>query len=137
MKITSQYLWKATLYIASAGVVLALYLLWQQLFRPAWQPCSINATVNCDAIVSGPVALTLSIPTPLYGLVGYIVILIAGIKRWRRVLLGTSLFGLVFCLRIFYIEIFELGVICPVCIGCQLLMVGATATSVLLRKASS
>ena len=127
-------LWKVTQYIAIAGIGLAVYLLWQQIFRPAWQPCSINATINCDAIVKGPVALTLGIPTPLYGLIGYIVILIASIKKWRRVLLGTALFGLVFCLRIFFIEIFELQVICPVCIGCQVLMIGATITSFLLSK---
>lgn len=130
----TETLWKITKYIAIAGIALAIYLLWQQMFRPAWQPCSINATVNCDAIVKGPVANTLGIPTPLYGLVGYIVILIASMKQWRRVLLGTAIFGLVFCLRIFFIEIFQLQVICPVCIGCQLLMIGATITSVLLHK---
>lgn len=127
-------LWKVTQYIAVAGIGLALYLLWQQMFSPAWQPCSISATVNCDAIVKGPVAYTLGIPTPLYGLVGYIVILIASMKKWRRVLLGTAIFGLVFCLRIFFIEIFQLRVICPVCIGCQVLMIGATVTSGLLNK---
>ena len=127
-------LWKVTQYIAIAGIGLVVYLLWQQFFHPAWQPCSINATVNCDAIVKGPVANTLGIPTPLYGLIGYIVILIASVKKWRRVLLGTAIFGLVFCLRIFFIEIFQLKVICPVCIGCQVLMIGATVTSVLLNK---
>ena len=123
----TETLWKITKYIAIAGIALAIYLLWQQMLRPAWQPCSINATVNCDAIVKGPVANTLGIPTPLYGLVGYIVILIASMKQWRRVLLGTAIFGLVFCLRIFFIEIFQLKVICPVCIDYQMLMIGATA----------
>jgi uncharacterized membrane protein len=130
----TETLWEITKYIAIAGIALAVYLLWQQMFRPAWQPCSINATVNCDAIVKGPVANTLGIPTPLYGLIGYIVILIASMKQWRRVLLGTAIFGLVFCLRVFFIEIFQLKVICPVCIGCQVLMIGATITSVLLHK---
>ena len=125
-------LWKVTQYIAIAGIGLAVYLLWQQLFRPTWQPCSINATINCDAIVSGPVAYTLGIPTPLYGLMGYIVILIASIKKWRKVLLGTALFGLAFCLRIFFIEIFQLKVICPVCIGCQVLMIGASVCAGML-----
>jgi uncharacterized membrane protein len=55
-------------------------------------------------------------------------------KQWRRVLLGTAIFGLVFCLRVFFIEIFQLKVICAVCIGCQVLMIGATITSVLLHK---
>lgn len=129
---TTSNLWNLTKSIAIVGIGLAIYLLWQQMFRPAWQPCSINATVNCDAIVKGPVAYTLGIATPLYGLIGYIVILIASFKKWRRVLLGTALFGLIFCLRIAYIEIFQLYVICPVCIGCQVLMIGATITGVML-----
>ena len=128
----STNLWKMTQYIAIAGIALALYLLWQQISKPTWQPCSINATVNCDAIISGPVSYTLGIPTPLYGLVGYILILIASSKKWKRVLLGTALFGLVFCMRIFFIEIFQLKVICPVCIGCQVLMICATVVSMML-----
>src|SRR3989344_2354288 len=63
--------------LASIGVLLSVYLLWQQFFRPEFQPCYINSFINCDAIISGPVARTFGIPTPLYGLIGYLVILYA------------------------------------------------------------
>src|SRR3989344_842496 len=104
------------------GLGLSIYLLWQQWARPAWQPCNISATVNCDAIVSGPVSKTFGIPTPLFGFLGYIVILASVIHRQKKLLLGMATFGLLFCGWIGYREIFELKVICPVCIGCQLIM---------------
>ncbi|MBX4206009.1 vitamin K epoxide reductase family protein, partial [Candidatus Microgenomates bacterium] len=63
------------------GIFLACYLLFEQIVQRPVRPCSINATINCDAVISGPVAKTLGIPTPIYGLVGYIVIFIAAIKK--------------------------------------------------------
>lgn len=105
------------------GIVLAIYLLWQQLYTPAFQPCKINSVVNCDAVISGPVAKTLGIPTPLYGLVGYIVIFLAAALKKNKLILGVATFGLFFCLRIAYIELIELRVVCPVCIACQIIMI--------------
>lgn len=112
------------------GILLAIYLLWEQTYRPAFQPCRINSTINCDAIISGAVAKTLGIPTPLYGLIGYIIIFFSALYRKPRLLLGMALFGLLFCLYIAYRELFELRVICPVCIGCQLIMLSVFTMSV-------
>jgi len=115
-------LYKWIIFLAGIGLLLAVYLLWQQLSRPAFQPCYVNSYINCDAVISGPVAKTLGIPTPLYGLCGYIIILIAALMRKPKLLLGVATFGLIFCLRLGYIELFQLKVICPVCISCQLIM---------------
>src|SRR3990167_2613094 len=116
------------------GFLLSAYLLWQQLFRPAFQPCSINATINCDAVISGAVAKTFGIPTPLYGLIGYIVIFLAVFWRNIKLLLAMAAFGLIFCLSIAYIELFQLRVICPVCIGCQIVILSIFALSLKLYK---
>ncbi len=121
-------------YVSLFGVALAVYLLWQQMSRPAFQPCNINATVNCDAIISGPVSQTLGIPTPLYGLAGYIFILIASHMKWRKVAWGVATFGVLFCLRLFIIEIFQLHVICPVCIACQITMITVWALATKLLR---
>lgn len=121
-------------YVSLFGVGLAVYLLWQQMSKPAFQPCNINATVNCDAIISGPVSQTLGIPTPLYGLAGYIFILIASHMKWRRVAWGVATFGVLFCLRLFIIEIFQLHVICPVCIACQITMIAVWALATKLLR---
>lgn len=125
------------LVLAFFGVLLAVYLLWQQIFHPGIQICNINRTVNCDAIISGPVARTLGLPTPLYGLIGYIVILIAARLRKIKVLLATASFGLLFCLWIAYKELFQLHVICPICILCQVIMIAVFTFSLLLNKKNS
>ncbi|MEN9327259.1 MAG: hypothetical protein RI947_67 [Candidatus Parcubacteria bacterium] len=104
------------------GITLAIYLLWQQFMRPAFQPCYVNAFINCDAIISGAVAKTWGLPTPLYGFVGYIVIFFAAVYEKKKLLLTMASFGLAFCLWIAYQELFLLRVICPVCIMCQLIM---------------
>lgn len=123
--------------LAFVGIILAMYLLWQQFFRPQFQPCTINATMNCDAIISGEVAKTFGLPTPLYGLLGYIVIFFSSLYRWKKVLLGVTTFGLLFCLWIAYRELFELGVICPICILCQIIMFTIFSLAVVINKHSS
>jgi len=120
--------------ISLVGIILAVYLLWEQMAKPAFQPCYINSTVNCDAIISGPVSKTFGIPTPLVGLTGYIIILLAAIFKKPILMVAMSTFGLIFCLTIAYIEIFQLNVLCPVCIACQILMISAFTISVVLAR---
>lgn len=119
--------------ISIFGITLAIYLLWEQFFKPSFQPCNINSTVNCDAIINGAVSKTFGIPTPLIGLAGYIFILISTIFKKDKFILAFSIFGLVFCLSIAYIELFKLNVICPVCIICQLLMITIFFFSLILN----
>jgi uncharacterized membrane protein len=131
---TETKLFVAAKYLAYIGILLAVYLIWQQFFRPAFQPCYVNSFVNCNAIISGPVAKTLGIPTPLIGLTGYIVIFIASMIKQKKLLLGTALFGLVFCLYLAYVELFQLRVICPVCITCQVDMLSVFIIGVVLNR---
>lgn len=126
------YFWVKVL--AVIGLLLGTYLLWEQLARPAWQPCNINATVNCDAVISGPLTKTLGIPTPLYGLVGYALILFGAITKKKKLILSMASFGLVFCLYIAYRELFQLRVICPVCIGCQIDMIITFILVIMLNR---
>ncbi len=116
------------------GIILAVYLLYAQITQPSYTPCTINETVNCDAVISGPVAKTLGIPTPLYGLIGYIVIFFAAKFKKNLLILSMSAFGLVFCLYIAYVEIFKLAVICPLCIGCQVIMILVFSLAVYLNR---
>lgn len=122
--------------LSSIGILLAVYLLWQQFFRPAFQPCYVNSFINCNAVISGPVAKTFGIPTPLYGFIGYVVILVTAFLKKNRLLLGMASFGLIFCLSIGYIELFQLKVICPICIACQLIMITIFGLAVITNKNS-
>lgn len=123
--------------LAAFGIFLALFLLWEQFFHPTFQPCNINDTVNCDAVINGIVAKTFGIPTPLIGLIGYIFIMIGAIKKNAKLVLGMAAFGLIFCLYLAFVELIQLRVICPVCILCQLDMITVFILGILLNKKNS
>lgn len=127
-------LFKYVLYLSLVGIALAIYLLLEQFTLSSFRPCNINSTINCNAIISGAVSKTLGIPTPLYGLLGYIFILLSAIYKKKRTLLAVATFGLLFCLWIAYQEIFLLRVICPVCIACQIIMLSVFAIGVVLNR---
>ena len=118
------------------GITLAIYLLFEQITQSSFRPCNINSVVNCNAIINGAVAKTFGIPTPLYGLIGYICIFLASWFKKKKTLIGIATFGLLFCLSIAYIELFQLHVICPVCIACQAIMISVFSLAVIINKRS-
>jgi len=120
--------------LAVIGIFLALFLLWERYFTPTFQPCNINATVNCDAVISGPLADTFGIPTALIGMTGYVVILFATFKKKTKLILGAAAFGLAFCLYLLYMEVVVLKVLCPVCLACQADMLTVFILGLLLNK---
>lgn len=120
--------------LALIGILLAVYLIYEQAFRPAWQPCRINSTVNCDAVISGAVSKTLGIPTPWYGLTGYIIIFLASIWKNKKLVMGMATFGLLFCAYIGYRELWLLHTVCPVCIGCQIDMLATFILALILNR---
>ncbi len=123
--------------LACIGLALSIYLLSQQIFKPEFRPCTINATINCDAVIDGPVAKTLGIPTPLYGLIGYLFILYGAFKKNKKLIMGMTTFGLAFCAYIGYVELIQLKVICPVCIGCQIVMLLSFILAFMLNRQKS
>lgn len=125
--------------LAGIGILLATYLLWEQAFPSKFIPCNINSTVNCNAVISGAVSKTLGIPTPLVGFIGYIVIMFAAFRKNAKLVLGMAIFGLAFCLYIAFRELFQLHVVCPVCVTCQLDMITVFVLGLLLvfQKAKS
>ena len=120
--------------LALFGIMLAVYLLWEQFSPTTYQLCNINSVVNCNAVISGPVSKTFGLPTPLFGLVGYIVMFVAATSRWRKTLLGVATGGLAFCAWIAYQELYILHVICPVCICCQLIMLTVFTLALFVQR---
>lgn len=127
-----QKIFLAVKFLATFGILLAVYLLFEQATHSPFQPCNISSTVNCNAIILGPVAKTFGVPTPLIGLVGYVVILIAAFLKKKKTILGMAIFGLIFCLWIAYKELFLFHVVCPVCILCQLDMIAVFILGIVL-----
>ena len=103
--------------LAAIGIVLASYLFYSYLAPVPPGLCDINSIVNCDAVTKGPLAEFLGVPV-----IGYITILYASIMKFKKLHLFMVSFGMIFCLRLTYLEIFVEKVFCPVCGACQLVM---------------
>ena len=115
-------LFKISIYLSVFGIILASYLFYSYLAPNPPGLCDINATVNCNAVTKGPLAEFLGVPVSLVGLIGYIVILSSSLMKNKKLHLYMTAFGMVFCLRLTYLEIFREHVFCPVCGACQLIM---------------
>ncbi|OIN89001.1 hypothetical protein COW80_02360 [Candidatus Beckwithbacteria bacterium CG22_combo_CG10-13_8_21_14_all_01_47_9] len=115
-------LFKLSAGLAAFGILLASYLFYSYLAPtpPGW--CDISTAVNCDAVTKGPLAEFLGVPVSLVGLIGYITILYASLMKFKKLHLFMVSFGMIFCLRLTYLEIFRENVFCPVCGACQLVM---------------
>ena len=133
---TTQTLYKSVRYFAVVGVALASYMLYLYFFQPATSPCYINARVNCDLISKGELATLFGIPIGFYGLTGFLFMIYGSIKKLPKLILGMATFGILFCIRMLYLEIFVYGYLCPVCLMCMFTMCSTFMLGILLKKKS-
>jgi uncharacterized membrane protein len=133
--LSERKIWTIISILATIGIGLALYLSYNYLSPHPLELCNINSTVNCNAVTKGELRQWFGVPVPFVGLLGYIIILISASFKQKKLALAMTTFGMLFCLRLTFLEIFVLKVICPVCILCQLDMLTVfTLTVMLLRR---
>lgn len=120
-KILSRYR-KWVMLLALVGISLASYLYYEYAVQETFGVCDINSVLNCDPVTKGKLAELWGIPVSLIGLAGYLTILVtAGLRKFKWAF-GVAIFGMLFCLRLMFLEIFVEGIICLVCVACQLVM---------------
>lgn len=127
-------IWKASIILSVIGILSASYLFYNYLAPVPSTICNINATINCDTVTKGSLAEIFGIPVSLIGLIGYIIILYSSIMKYKKLHLGMVTFGMLFCLRLTYLEIFVENVFCPVCGICQLVMITLFILSLKLNQ---
>jgi len=128
-------MWKLSTALSLIGIILAGYLFYSYLAPVPPGLCDISATINCDAVTKGGLATLFGIPVSLVGLIGYIFILYSSLLKLKKLHLFMAGFGMLFCLRLTFLEIFVEKVICPVCLACQLIMLTLFILSLkLIRK---
>lgn len=127
-------IYKTSIILSLIGIGLAVYLFYSYLSPTPPGLCDISATVNCTAVTKGNLAEFLSIPVSLVGLIGYIFILYSSLMRLKKLHLFMSAFGMLFCLRLTFLEIFVEKVYCPVCLACQLVMLTLFILSLKLNR---
>ena len=115
-------MWKLSVALSLLGIILAGYLFYSYLAPIPPGLCNISATINCDAVIKGSLATLFGIPVSLVGLIGYIFILYSALLKLPKLHLFMTSFGLLFCLRLTFLEILVEKVYCPVCLACQLIM---------------
>lgn len=126
--------YKIVILLAIFGIGLAIYLLYES-FGPTHQSlCYVNSAINCEASTKGSLSRLFGIPVPLYGLTGFVFMILGAIKKWPKLVFGMAVFGTFFCLRINLIEIFQLRAFCPVCFACQLDMIAVFILGLLLLR---
>ena len=94
--------------------------------------CNVNAAINCDAVLGSSYGTLLGVPVAAWGLLSYVVL--AGLLVWRRrsvgrargqaslVLLGVSLWNLVFAAFMASVSVFALRTFCLLCAGTYVLV---------------
>lgn len=92
------------------------------------QACSVNGVVSCNVILDSGKTTTLGIPDYAFGVAGFVAILVLGIlaeqrrrdSRWTYLLAGLTTAGVALSLYFLYVEVVEIGGICPVCVAAYL-----------------
>ena len=104
--------------LAIAGIVVSVLAL-KVHYDTGSEPCSINEKWDCGVVNHSPYAIIAGVPVAAIGIVGYLVIGVLGLMRWRGLLLVCVLVGLGFALYLTNIEAHVLEVWCLYCVISQ------------------
>ena len=85
--------------------------------------CSFNGVVSCNLLLESGKTTVLGIPDWSFGVAGFALILVVGaLAEWYRrdprvtyALLAVTSLGVALAAYLLYVEVFEIGGICPVC----------------------
>jgi uncharacterized membrane protein len=125
---------KAIIGLSAIGTMNSLYLTVLYL-RSKWQEnvssvCDINATTSCTSVITNPHALFLGVPVCSIALVVYPVLIALAVAALRRdktrdLFYATSILsamGLMLNAVYIYNEVVYIRAICPLCVGCGVLI---------------
>ncbi len=116
--------------LALVGLFVAVYLWLHAIGIGGAIKC--GASGGCEVVQTSRWAVFLGQPVALYGVIGYVAILIvalAGLRPaalvepgWNKLLFGLATIGFVFTLYLTYLEVFVIHVICRWCAGSALII---------------
>jgi vitamin-K-epoxide reductase (warfarin-sensitive) len=100
--------------VALAGAVVSALAL-QVHYSTTTEPCSINEKWDCGVVNHSPFAVIGAVPVAAIGIAGYLALVVLALTRQRFLLHVAALAGLIFALRLTFIEEFDLLVWCLYC----------------------
>ena len=97
----------------------------EMLKDPKFVPsCSINPVLACGSVINTPQASVFGPPNPLFGVIGFSVVVVTGVLAvakvglprwyWVGLMAGTGL-AVVFVHWLKYETLYEIGALCPYC----------------------
>jgi len=103
-----------------AGVVVSSLVL-REHYNTESSPCNINDVWDCGAVNHSPYAAIRGIPVAMIGILGYTLLaVLAGRFPWTTAVLALA--GLIFSMRLTWIEWKDLRVWCIYCVSSQILI---------------
>ncbi len=116
--------------LALVGLFVAVYLWLHAIGIGGAIKC--GASGACEGVQTSRWAVFLGQPVALYGVIGYVVILIVALaglrpaalvqRGWNVLLFGLATIGFVFTLYLTYLEVFVIHAICRWCVGSALII---------------
>jgi uncharacterized membrane protein len=116
-----------TALLSLAGFFVSLYLYLYKIGRIGTLACG---TGGCETVQTSPFSRFLGLEVALYGVVGYLVLLLLSMDTLRRpvawtssrLLLILSGVGLAFTIYLTYLELFVIKAICRWCVGSAIII---------------
>ena len=103
-----------------AGVVVSSLVL-REHYNTESSPCNINDVWDCGAVNHSPYAAIRGIPVAMIGILGYTLLaVLAGRFPWTTAVLALA--GLIFSMRLTWIEWKDLRVWCIYCVSSQIII---------------
>jgi len=128
--------------LALVGLFVAVYLWLHAIGIGGAIKC--GASGGCEVVQTSRWAVFLGQPVALYGVFGYVVILIVALaglrpaalvqRGWNVLLFGLATIGFAFTLYLTYLEVFVIHAICRWCVGSALIITVIWVVAVLALR---
>ena len=126
--------------LAVLGAMASMYGVWQHFAPVGSAICNVSDQFSCDIVNKSPWSAVFGFPVAGIGVIGYAVLGFLAMRArcggtqcstllsW---LLGLTAIGFVFQVYLTYIELWVIGVACPICLISQAAIFGIMVLSVL------
>ena len=121
----------------------------EMLKNPKFVPsCNLNPVLACGSVINTPQASVFGPPNPLFGVIGFSVVVVTGVLAvarvrlprwyWVGLMIGTGL-AVVFVHWLKYETLYEIGALCPWCmvVWAMTIPLFVVAASIALRPLAS
>ncbi len=124
--------------LASVGVAVAVYHAYDELTE-TFNFCNLNQQISCGNVFASGDTSILGVPFYVLGMIWFPLLVVLGLWLTRRgkgplngdILIPVLMVGNAFTVYLWYLELFVIGAICPVCVALYVINYAHTGLAVL------